>query len=127
MLKTLLLLVSVFYTVILIVVSLINLNSVPSLGSSFDDKLYHLVAYFILGFLWMTYVKIGLLKKKTLQVTLILLVFGIVLELIQHQINPNRTFDALDMAANCIGVILGILIASIINIYKLNIFKALLN
>jgi VanZ family protein len=45
--------------------------------------------------------------------------FAIFLELIQHQINPNRTFDVIDLLANCIGVVVGTLIAVKQSILKL--------
>jgi VanZ family protein len=125
-LKQLLLLLSVVYTVILVVVTLIDLSGVPKLGSSFDDKIYHLLAYLILGGLWTTTVRLGAQKKSGWFVLIWLLVFGIALELFQNQINPNRTYDLVDLAANCVGVILGTLIARIVHIEKLNIFKALL-
>jgi VanZ family protein len=118
--KKFLLLVAIIYTLGLTVVSLINLNGVPSLGSSFDDKIYHLVAYLGLAFLWVTYFKSSQRKYNVLIIFLATFLFGVFLELIQHQINPNRTFDTYDLTANCVGVILGTLIALKINIYKLN-------
>ncbi len=119
MLKNLLLPVAIVYTIALVIVSLINLNGVPSLGSSFDDKIYHFIAYLGLAFLWITYVK-PRKKKKVLIVTFIaVILFGVVLELMQHQLNPNRTYDTYDLIANCLGVVFGTLIANSINIYKL--------
>ena len=119
MVKKLLLPVTVIYTVALVIASLINLSRVPSLGSSFDDKIYHFFAYFGLAVLWISYFK-PIKKKYTLTVVLIgLILFGIVLELIQHQLNPNRTYDNFDLMANCLGVIIGTLIAARLNIIKL--------
>ena len=119
MVKRLLLLVAIIYTIWLAVISLINLNGVPSLGSSFDDKIYHLIAYFIFAFLWVTYFKSSRKKYSVLITFFCTLLFGVVLELMQHQLNPNRTYDTYDLMANCLGVIIGTLIATGINIYKL--------
>ncbi|WP_296382956.1 VanZ family protein [Winogradskyella sp.] len=119
MLKNLLLPVAIVYTIVLVVATLINLNGIPSLGSSFDDKIYHLIAYFGLGFLWITYFKPRKKKNNLVIVFLCLILFGVVLELIQHQLNPNRTYDTYDLIANCLGVMLGTLIATRISIYKL--------
>lgn len=119
MVKKLLLLAAEGYTILLIVVSLINLNGVPSLGSSFDDKIYHFIAYFVLAMLWITYFKTFNKGVRLFIVFMAVVLFGVVLELIQHQLNPNRTYDTLDLIANCLGVIVGTLIAKRINILKL--------
>ncbi|NNE32618.1 MAG: VanZ family protein [Winogradskyella sp.] len=112
-------LTSIGYTIALIVVSFINLNNVPKLGSGYDDKVYHICAYLILGFLWMVYVKPLAKKRLALKVILVTSLFGILIESLQHQLNPNRTFDILDIVANCIGAVIGTLIASRLYILKL--------
>lgn len=125
MVKKVLFLAAVVYTIALVIVTLVDLNDVPSLGSSFDDKIYHVLAYVGLGFLWITYVRPSKSKRTFFYVLGILLCFGIFLELIQNQVNSNRTFDILDLFSNCVGISLGTIVAKYYNIYKLNIFKAL--
>jgi VanZ family protein len=120
-----LLLVALVYTLALVVVTFIDLNGVPELGSSFDDKIYHTLAYVGLGFLWLTYFKYIKSLKHTLPVFLVVLSFGILMELLQHQINANRTFDLVDLLSNCLGVSVGTIIAHYCNILKLNILKGL--
>ncbi|MFP4844177.1 VanZ family protein [Winogradskyella sp. PE311] len=110
---------AIAYAIALVIVSLINLNGVPSLGSSFDDKIYHIIAYIGLAFLWITYFKPSIKKETVYLVFSCLILFGVVLELIQHQLNSNRTYDTVDMIANCLGVIFGTLIARKLNIIKL--------
>lgn len=126
MLKKLLLLGSTIYTVALVLVTLIDLEDIPSLGSSFDDKIYHLLAYVLLAFLWISYARPFKSKRINILVFGAVLSFGILLELIQHQINANRTYDIIDLLSNCLGVTLGTFIARLFNVFKLNIFKALL-
>ena len=110
---------AIAYTIVLIIATLVNLSGVPSLGSSFDDKIYHFVAYAGLSILWTTYYKPNK-KPNTLRVVFVVtILFGVMLEMVQHQLNPNRTYDTLDMFANCLGVIVGTLIASRIDIIKL--------
>jgi VanZ family protein len=116
--KRLLLLVAIAYTIFLTIVSLVNLNGVPSIGSSFDDKIYHFIAYSGLAFLWISYYKPNQKNGILVIVFFCAIVFGILLESIQHQINSKRTYDIYDMLANCLGVVFGTLIA-----YKQNIFK----
>ena len=117
--KKLLLLVATIYTVVLVIASLINLNGVPSLGSSFDDKIYHVVAYMILGLMWMFYFKPFKTKHIPLKVLFATVLLGYILELLQYLVNPNRTYDTFDLIANAIGALIGTFIASKLNILKL--------
>lgn len=114
-----LLLVSIAYTLALVIASLINLHGVPSLGSSFDDKIYHIVAYLGLSFLWVTYFKPNKTKNILLIICFAATFLGFILELLQYLVNANRTYDTYDLIANTIGAIFGTLIASKLNIYKL--------
>ena len=109
---------SIAYTVALVIASLISLHSVPSLGSSFDDKIYHVVAYLGLSLLWVTYFKPFKTKYIPFIVLFVAAFLGFILELLQYLVNPNRTYDTYDLIANSIGAIIGTLIASNINILK---------
>ena len=119
MVKKILLPVSIIYTLALIIASLITLNSVPSLGSSFDDKIYHIVAYTGLAFLWASYFKPFKTNYIPFAVFFLAAFLGFILELLQYLVNPNRTYDTYDLIANGIGAIFGTLIATQINVYKL--------
>ncbi|WP_225036798.1 VanZ family protein [Winogradskyella sp. SM1960] len=114
------LLVSIVYTLALVIASLITLSGMPSVGTSFDDKIYHVVAYCGLTLVWLLYIKP--IKKKRLYVIICLsaIFLGYILELLQFFLNPNRTYDTYDLIANSIGAIFGTLIAVKINVYKLN-------
>lgn len=106
-------LTSVVYTIFLTIVSLINLKSVPKIGFSFDDKLYHLGAHIVLAFLW-GWVALLSKKKNALVFSLIItLCYGVVMEMIQHKLNTTRTFDLIDMLFNGIGVVFGTVIATL--------------
>lgn len=113
-----LLLVSIGYTLALIIASLISLHGVPSLGFSFDDKIYHIVAYLGLAFLWVNYFKPFKAKYVPYAILFTAAFLGFILELLQYLVNPNRTYDTYDMIANSIGAIFGTLIASQLRIFK---------
>ena len=113
------LLVSIAYTLALVIASLISLNNVPSLGSSFDDKIYHVVAYLGFTILWVSFVIPFKIKRLIIGVFCAAVLLGFILELLQYLLNPNRTYDTYDVIANSIGAIFGTLIASKLNIYKL--------
>ena len=112
-----LVLVSIAYTIFLATVSLININDIPDLGSDFDDKIYHFLAYFIFAFLWVSYFKVKL--KNLWGIFFIMLFYGVVLELLQHKINPNRMYETSDLLANSLGVITGTLFVIKLNVLKL--------
>ena len=117
--KKLFLLGAIFYTLILVIASLVNINGVPSLGSSFDDKIYHVVAYMILGLFWVLYFKPFKTKFVPVIVLFISILLGYILELLQYLVNPNRTYDTFDLIANTIGALIGTFIATKLKILKL--------
>jgi VanZ family protein len=119
-LKKVVLLGAIVYTLALIISSLITLNGIPSLGSSFDDKIYHVTAYLILALLWVFYFKPFKTKYTPYLVFLASFILGYVLELLQYLLNPNRTYDTFDLIANTIGALFGTFIATKLNSDKLN-------
>lgn len=110
---------SIAYTLALVIASLISLNGVPSLGSTFDDKIYHVIAYLGLSFLWVYYFKPFKTKYIPFVIFLAVALFGYILEVLQYFVNPNRIYDTYDIIANSIGSVFGTLIASQLKIYKL--------
>ncbi|MDP5081786.1 MAG: VanZ family protein [Winogradskyella sp.] len=119
MLRKLLLLTAIVYTLVLVITSLITLHGLPSLGYSFDDKIYHVAAYMILGLLWMLYFKFTEIKYSVLLVFFGAVLLGYLLELLQYLLNANRTYDTFDLIANTIGAFIGTIVAVKINIDKL--------
>lgn len=77
------------------------------------DKLVHVLVYFFLAILWAgyAYIKEGYrFKKKTVRVLLLsILLYGIIIEIFQGLFTISRSADILDVAANLLGAILGIL------------------
>lgn len=72
------------------------------------DKLYHCAAYGWLAVLPI----IGLsMRRLALSAALSMIVLGILLEIGQYYI-PGRTFSLLDIAANSLGVVLGIFLGN---------------
>ncbi|MBT8253698.1 MAG: VanZ family protein [Flavobacteriaceae bacterium] len=102
-------LIAIGYTVALTIASLITLKGVPELGTSIDDKLYHVIAYILLIVLWYNTLKNPIGSKKLIRLTLGCIAFGIIIEAIQGKVNINRVGDILDIAANMVGIFLGLL------------------
>ncbi|MCB0448606.1 MAG: VanZ family protein [Confluentibacter sp.] len=114
--KTFLLSVSVIYTVGLTGVCLMKLNKMPDVGVSFGDKIFHLLAYLLLTFLWVNTFFLLVKTKKDIvlpYIALFCVVFGIVIEVLQGTITAYRSADVFDVVANTAGVLLAVLILSV--------------
>ncbi len=105
--KSLIFFIAVLYTIALTVVSLITLDGMPELGTEWDDKLYHIVAYAGLMLIWYFALISGHKPGRLLHIALSCVVFGIVIEAVQGKVTVDRIGDALDVVANVIGVLLG--------------------
>ena len=102
--------IAVFYTLCLIIFSLIP---VPDLGfpkfQLFEiDKVVHFVMYFSLTMLWCFASKN--FYRSNFKLLLFAIFFGFVLEIFQHMLPFGRYFDLVDLLANSLGVIFGIII-----------------
>ena len=71
------------------------------------DKLGHMLFY-ALG-AWLMYFKKSLVSSMLWAAT-IMSAYGITIEYIQEGMGYGRTFDGYDVAANCIGVLVGSLV-----------------
>jgi len=99
-------------TLAIIYLSLSDISSLPKLEVQFEDKIYHIVAYFSLNSVWL--LAITALKSKhskyDVLISLGIIGFGIVIELFQEILTDYRTFDNYDILANSLGVIISFLV-----------------
>ena len=111
----------IVYALALTIGSLIHLGNIPDLGFDFDDKIYHFVAYFIFTFLVYNY---GVSKEITNSIgksAILVIVYGIIIEVLQSILTSYRTFDFYDAIANALGVILAVVVLMYIDKLKLKI------
>ncbi len=108
--KQIALILAIGYTLSLTLLSLISLNGLPELGSSFDDKIYHLIAYMLMTLLWFNVLRTTSAKFKILYSAIISIGYGIIIEVFQALFTTSRNEDIEDVIANSIGVILGVVI-----------------
>ena len=87
------------------------MDGMPSIGTDYDDKIYHFVAYFILAVLWFYAFRYHSSKRKIAYIVLSCIAFGIIIEAIQGKLTADRVGDILDIVANIIGIMLGTLFA----------------
>ena len=102
--------IAVYYTLILVLLSLI---SVPDLGlPRFKllelDKLIHFIMYLIFALIWG--LKIENFSERKIEISTYLILFGLGLEILQHVLPFGRYFDIGDFVANTIGVLFGVFI-----------------
>ena len=108
--KKLISLITVYYTLILIILSLVP---VPDLGlPRFKllelDKLIHFIMYLIFAMIWG--LKVENFLERKMEISAYLILFGLVLEILQHVLPFGRYFDLGDFVANSIGVLFGVFI-----------------
>ena len=114
--------VAVVYTISISVLSLAHLTEVPKLNTGFDDKIAHFVMYAALCFFWFMSFHILKIKSSLGLASLVSILFGAAIEILQGLLSVYRTADVLDLAANCLGIFI---MALIINAKKEVIIKKL--
>ena len=106
--------VCIVYSLLVTVLFLYPFKEIASVNFILPvDKLIHVLIYFSLSFLWISYynsiAKYKIKKKSIIIIILLCFFYGIVIELIQEILIPFRGSDLFDVFANMIGTILGTL------------------
>jgi VanZ family protein len=110
-LKKYVFIITIFYSLALACVCLIPLKKLPDLGVSFADKIYHASTYFILAFLWYNTLVLHFNTSKTkaiIYTSLISIIFGIIIEVLQGVFTTTRHADIFDVLANSLGVLFAV-------------------
>lgn len=87
----------------------LSLTSNPvdtGLSFPYEDKAFHVMAYFVL-MTWFAQIYHGRLQRNVIAVMLVIM--GVTLEYLQS-FDPNRSYEYADMFANSTGVVLGLLV-----------------
>jgi VanZ family protein len=98
--------VGVLIAIAIAVVSLMPPSKLPDLRVS--DKFEHALSYFLLAF-WFASV---IVRRDYLVLVLSLLAFGGAIELVQDWMKLGRQADVLDLAADAVGIALGVALAA---------------
>lgn len=102
---------AIFCTLLIFYLSLADISDLPKVKVSHIDKLYHLIAYFVLNTVWLLAIiphSTGKARTNIL-ISLGIVVFGIVVEIFQHIWTDYRTFDVYDILANSSGILVSYL------------------
>ena len=97
--------VTIVYTISIVVLSLAHLTKVPELNTGFEDKIAHFVLYAGLCLFWFMSFHILKSKSSLLLASLLSIVFGAVIEILQGVVSIYRTADVFDLVANCLGIL----------------------
>jgi len=98
---------SVSYAFLILLLS--SISKPPSVEKPDFDKIEHVIEYSILGFLVLGCFEIKNELKIILFVVLVCSLYGVINEIYQYSI-PGRYCSSLDMVANSIGSIFGVVI-----------------
>jgi len=101
----------IFYWLILIIATSLPSKNMPNI--KLNDKIEHLLAYFILGFLFNLSIlfqdKFKILKNNAFISSIVLLMIYAILDELHQIFIPGRDGSFLDWSADTIGIILGVL------------------
>ncbi len=107
---------SILWAAFILIVSLIPQNAFPQVNVLNFDKVVHCGIYFVLTFcVWFYFYKTekstnGVTEKwqksTFLRVGISCILFGFIIEIMQHTLTTTRHFDLYDVAANSVGVLL---------------------
>lgn len=121
--KQQLLVLSLLFTVLLTYLGLKETDQLTSNLMANFDKVFHVLAYVMLTFLWTTclwlYHPIFKLNKLFLIIFSTLLVYGIIIEVLQSKFTTTRLFEINDLIANMSGILLGAIFFKFVVIPKL--------
>ena len=107
------------YLIVLTSLSFINLGKLPTLGSSFDDKIFHFLSHALLTGLCFNYFKRLVVSKPILISGLLPVFYGITIEWLQGIGTITRTSDVYDIFANILGMVFAIILIYIVKNVKL--------
>ncbi len=89
-------------------------SELPDLGIPNMDKLVHFVFYAVASFLGCLFIRERSHGKNGMKPTLVyigvlMIVYGMVIEVLQYAVTTSRDGNIYDVLANCIGALAGIL------------------
>ena len=100
---------SIIYTLGITVLMVIPVPEQQQIDVPNLDKWVHTLVYVLFSSLWLWAYQAQIQKKSVLFwiITTSVLVYGIVIEIVQGNFIPSRSFDLLDIAANSLGILIG--------------------
>ncbi|MDT0293453.1 VanZ family protein [Mesonia ostreae] len=106
----LILTIALLFSIGILYASLMRTDGLPKVNFDQVDKVFHFIAYLGLSLIWYLYYiscNLGkqIQKKPFLIIGLLIVAFGILIEVLQDVATSYRTIDRLDVLANSLGVL----------------------
>jgi len=101
--------IAFLFTGLVIITSLVSLNSLSIKSVLVSDKVLHISAYIVLMWVWLMVFKQKSIRNRKWLLVVLLTLFGIIIEGLQGYVTLSRTPDWIDVFANFIGLIIGII------------------
>ncbi len=98
------------YVIALTIGSLLHPRDIPLMEHTLNDKINHVLAYFLFTLLVYNYCNSKNFKSSIMISVLFTSVYGIILELLQNSLTSYRIFDAYDVVANTSGALLAVIV-----------------
>ncbi|SDR71807.1 VanZ like family protein [Gillisia sp. Hel1_33_143] len=103
------------YTGVVTTLSLIKLGKISVGDFNPTDKMMHTSAYLVLGCVWFFYYVMKNSQQRNykadlLKIAVLVILFGMLIEVLQGTLTSYRTPDWYDMLANSLGVLIAFLI-----------------
>ena len=115
------LLIVSLYALALTITSFMNLNDVPSIGISNEDKVFHAFAYFLFALLLYNFLKKIQMNGVIINSVVAVTTYGIIIEVLQYVLTSHRSFDFYDALANFTGAMVAAVLLKIRDNRKLNL------
>ncbi len=107
--------IAIFITVLIAFLSLVSLRSIHVIKVSHSDKYGHFIAYFVLSLSWFFFYSNYKKKIKKYIISIFIISYGIILEVLQGLLTTYRQADVYDFLANSVGVILAAILFEKLN------------
>lgn len=100
---------AIVWTILITFLSLKSLNNTPDVLVNIPnkDKIIHFMFYFVFVILWyMVFPS----SKNLIKISIIAILYGIIIEVIQDKCTETRTADLFDVLANTLGAVTAIFV-----------------
>lgn len=110
---------AIFWTGVILFLSLENAKNIPVINIAYLDKVIHAVFHFVFTILWFLYLKKKFINTNNVHLLFFTLigsfVLGIVIELMQQSYTTTRNGDVFDILANLFGAFLAAVAIILVN------------
>jgi VanZ family protein len=110
---------AIFWTGVILFLSLENAKNIPVINIPYLDKVIHSGFHFVFTILWLLYLKKKFISANNFQLLFFTLiasfVLGIAIELMQQYFTTTRNADVFDILANLFGAFLAAVSIILVN------------